>query len=159
MQIISVLFILLGLNNFSFGSENKLSCSQFVSSDKRFFLLGQAYSASDLVVIGSVYNSKKLILKISKKIKGAEITKEIELVSAHCQGTACSGGFSVALKTEMLFFLKRQLGVYDSVTGNGTFKCPVVYEIEGKFVKFGEKKILIDDLEVFLQSKTSRVLL
>ncbi len=143
--------------NYSYGS-GQIPCSSFVSPDGRSFFLDRAYSAADLVVIGQVSYEAKTILRIKMKIKGDENFKEIELMSNRCQGTACSGGFSVAPKIDLLFLLKRQSnGIYDSVTGNGNNSCPVVYEVEKEFVKFGDKKILITTLEKYLKSKPAPV--
>lgn len=155
MPIVYMFFILFSVvnMNFSFGNE-PIPCSSYISSDGHSFLLDSAYRAADLVVIGEVTYGTKTILKIKTKIKGNEKLNEIELTSNRCQGTACSGGFSVAPKIDLLFLLKRQVnGVYDSVTGNGNYSCPVVFEIEKESVKFRDKRILIRYLEKYFQTK------
>lgn len=133
-------------------------CAAFVSADGRSFSLDKAYQASDLLVIGQVTYGVKPTLKIKNKIKGNEKSNEIELTSVHCQGTACFGGFSVAPKMDLLFFLKRQAnGAYDSVAGNGNFSCPVVFEINNGAVIFGDKLVPIGSLNKYLQTKSSLV--
>lgn len=145
--------------NHSFGS-GAMHCSSFVSADGRSFLLGRAYRAADLVVIGKVAYGVKPILKIKTKIKGDEKLKEIELTSGHCQGTACSGGFSVAPGIDLLFLLKRQSGgLYDSVSGNGNYSCPVVYEVEKQSVKFRDKTISLKSLKKYFQTTPDPILL
>ena len=144
--------IFLGAGNFSYGS-GALPCNTFVSSDHRFFLLSEAYKAADLVVIGDVTYSPNPTLKIRNKIKGNEEKREVQLTRVVCQGTACSGGFSVAPKIEMLFLLKQKGDVYDSATGNGNFSCPVVYEVEKSSVKFGKKLVSIESLKKYLEVK------
>ncbi|MGZ3652448.1 MAG: hypothetical protein ACXWR1_17910 [Bdellovibrionota bacterium] len=120
--------------------------------------MDSAYKAADLVVIGQVSRGEKQILKISAKIKGDEKAEEIELASPHCQGTACSGGFSVAPNVDLLFLLKRQAsGVYDSVTGNGNYSCPVVHEVEKGAVKFRDKKVPVESLKKYFESKPDPV--
>ncbi len=133
-------------------------CKMFVSADKKFFLLDASYKASDVVAIGQVSYEKKPILKIKNKIKGNESDSKIQLTSSQCQGTACSGGFSVAEKVDLLFFLKRQAnGTYDSVTGNGNYSCPVVYEVKKEMVNLGDKEISVKDLKKYLQSNPAPV--
>jgi|GEM_PF-6910095 len=159
MSIIRMFFLLLSVAtwNTAFGSGQQ-SCSSFISSDRNFFLLDSAYRAADLVAIGQVTSGIKTTLKIKTKIKGGENQNEVELTSTHCQGTACSGGFSVAPKTDLLFLLKRQAnGIYDSVTGNGNYSCPVVYEVEKGSVKIRDKRILIESLQKYFESKPDPV--
>jgi len=135
-----------------------MACSSFVSADGRAFQLGEAYQSADLVVIGQVVYGTKPMLKIKTKIKGVEKANEIELTPSHCQGTACSGGFSVAPKVDLLFLLSHQKnGLYDSVTGNGNYSCPVVYEVEKDIVNFRNKKIPVKSLEKYFQSKPDPV--
>ncbi len=142
---------------FSFASSPE-PCRQFVSDDSRSFLLESAYKAADLVVIGQVAYGKSPLLKIKNKIKGSEKSSEIQLIAPRCQGTACSGGFSVAQKTDLLFLLKRQPdAIYDSVSGNGNYSCPVVFEVQNDAVKIGKKNVAIKSLEKYLQLKPDAI--
>lgn len=143
-----------GSSVFASGGE---PCSKFVSSDHKTFLIGEAYKASELVVTGEISDIANPILKVRTIIKGSETKKEIQLTKMTCQGTSCWGGFSVAPKMEMLFFLKKSGGVYDSVTGNGNVSCPVVYEVEKSSVKFKEKSVSLDRLKKYLEDKPDSI--
>ena len=151
-----IILLLIASGNISYGSEAQ-SCSSFTSADKQSFLLKEAYKSSDLVVIGEIAYTPKPILKIKNKIKGNESKKEVELTTNICHGTACSGGFSVAPKVDLFFLLKKTHGIYDSVSGNGNYSCPVVYEVENNFVKFKDKKISIQSLVKYLESNPDPV--
>ena len=154
---IGSLFFLMIVGIYSIASGMQ-PCTAFVAADGRSFLINQAYLSADLIVIGKVTSGTKPILKIMRKINGAEKASEIELMTGHCQGTSCSGGFSVAQNVDLLFFLSRRPnGIYDSVTGNGNFSCPVVYEVNGDFVAFRDKKVSMGSLLKYLQSKASVV--
>lgn len=150
------LMIIFISGSISYGSGAQ-PCTQFVSADGQSFLLGDAYKAADLVVIGEVTYSPNPILKIKNKIKGSEVKKEVQLTSIVCQGTACSGGFSVATNIDLFFLLKKFNGAYDSVSGNGNFACPVVFETGNNVVFFKEKKIAIRNLEKYLKSNPGPV--
>jgi hypothetical protein len=156
-------FLLIGLTLLvsDFSSASGLEgCHRFVSDGGKTFNLKKAYLASDLVVIGKVATSKKLLLKISDVIKGKESAKGVSLNVPHCEGTSCSGGFSVASGIEMLFLLKKlPNGDYDGVTETGNFGCPVVYEIDRDSVKFGTKKVLIKFLRQYFESSPDPILL
>jgi hypothetical protein len=149
-----ILFLISGSMSYGSGAQ---PCSAFVSTDHQSFLLSQAFKASDLVVIGEVTYSPKPILNIKTKIKGREEKKQVELTSVVCQGTACRGGFSVGTKVNLLFLLKKSGDVYDSVSGNGNFDCPVVYEIENNFVNFKDHKISTQSLEKYLKTNPASI--
>src|SRR5581483_8102823 len=81
-------------------------CSTFMSDDRRHFKIGDAYAAAGLVAVGTVTNdSSGITLHIRRKLKGNETRNDVPLMVPHCQGTACSGGFSVAPGVDLLFLL------------------------------------------------------
>ncbi len=129
-------------------------CTTFTSADGRLFDIGAAYAASDLVAIGRVETGNGLTLRVSDKLKGSEGRKAVPLSEPKCAGTACGGGFSVAPGVDLLFLLsKRPDGVYDSVTGNGNFSCPVVFEAKKSGVRIGKKVVPLKTLKKYLESK------
>ena len=122
-------------------------------TDGSGFRIGDAYAAADLVAIGKV-DAKSGRLHIVKKINGKEVRKDVSLTESHCQGTACSGGFSVAPGVDLLFLLRRLPdGVYDGVSGNGNFSCPTVFEVKDGAVKIGGKQVPLKSLRRYLESK------
>ncbi len=58
-----MVFAILGFGKISFGSEPQ-RCLNFVSTDKQFFLLGDAYKVSELVVTGQVLYKPNPVLII-----------------------------------------------------------------------------------------------
>ena len=138
-------------------ASGMVPCSSFI--DRSGFHIGDAYSAAELVAVGQVTNDTSgVTLHIRQEIKGTETRKDVPLTVPQCQGTACSGGFSVAPRIDLLFLLRRtNNGVYDSVTGNGNFSCPVVYEIKDHSVLLGRKKVPLASLRRYLQSAPSPV--
>lgn len=157
MRLIQLALVTFVMTNFNFASASGMQvCHKYVSSDGQTFSLADAYRDSGLVAIGKVTLGEKTKLKITKKVKGDESASEIELQQPACRGTACAGGFSVAPSVELLFFLKKQPnGAYNSVTADGNFSCPVVFEVENGFAKFRDKKIAVDSLESYLSKKSS----
>lgn len=153
---IIIVFLILVSSNFTSASGMRV-CQKYLTPDKQSFLLSEAFQASDLVAIGKVSLGEKTKLKINHKIKG-NAGQEIELQQPTCQGTACTGGFSVGPAVDLLFFLKKQSnGIYNSVTNDGNFSCPVVFEVENGFAKFRDKKIAVESLHEYLLKKTSTV--
>ena len=129
-------------------------CSMFTSADGKLFNIGAAYSSADLVTIGKVVFDKGVVLDIGIKIKGTEERKRVSLTVPHCEGTACSGGFSVAPAVDLLFFLRRLPdGVYDGVSGNGDYSCPTVFEVIDGAAMIGKKKVPLNSLRKYLESK------
>lgn len=132
-------------------------CDHFMSAGGRYNI-GDAYAASDLVVIGQVVPRSSITLRIAKKVKGKEARKEIPLTVPQCAGTACRGGFSVMPGVDLLFLLRRRPdGVYDGVTGNGNYSCPTVFEVKGGAAILAAKKVPLKSLRKYLESKPDSI--
>ncbi len=135
-------------------ASGALPCSMFTSADGKLYNIGAAYASVDLVAIGKVVADNGLFLNIGVKIKGSEKRNRVALTVPKCAGTACSGGFSVAPGVDLLFFLRRLPdGVYDGVSGNGNFSCPTVFEVIGGTAIIGKKKVPLNSLKSYLESK------
>lgn len=140
------------------GAVDPRPCTRFMAPDGTQFLLGQAYAAADLVVIGRVIVGPGQRLHVSRRLKGRATSDVVALAEPVCHGTACAGGFSVAPGRDMLFLLSRQpSGSYDSVTGDGNMSCPVVYRVDGGAVDFRSRQVPLADVTAYLRTPSLQV--
>ncbi len=152
-MIVAAVFSIL-ISAHSAAASGMTPCGMFRTGTGGRYNIGDAYAAADLVAIGQVIPKSSITLRISKKIKGGEKSTDVALTVPTCQGTACSGGFSVMPGVDLLFLLKRlPNGVYDGVSGNGNFSCPTVFEVKDGAALIAKKKIAVKSLRKYLESK------
>jgi len=112
--------------------------------------LGKAYQASFLVVVAranSFIQDKPQTVRVIRVIKGPPSLKEITLEGNHLNGTDSWGAaITPARDTMLLLAGDKQYHWVDGGSG-----CPNSFEAEKGLVKFGDRKIKIEDVKKFLE--------